>query len=462
MDVKVKILGAARTVTGSRFLLEIGHYKILIDCGLFQGLKELRLRNWSLFPVEPSSIDAIVLTHAHIDHIGYLPRIYKEGFAGPVYCSTPSAALAPIMLEDAARLQMEEARYAAQKGYSRHEKPRPLYDTNDVAQVLPLIQGIDYDSPFSPFPGIEITFSQAGHIIGAASVKLKISGERLNKTLLFSGDIGAYTDPIHPKPDAPLQADCLFLESTYGDRVLDASHVEDELADTISHTFRNHGCVLIPAFAVGRTQLMLYYLGKLIREYKMRPFPVYIDSPMAMRATQLYKKYLQDSRPDEDVSDWFNFEQLHYCNSQEDSIALNQIKSGAVIISASGMATGGRILHHLYHRLPRESDTVLFTGYQAEATRGRRILEGEQEIRIFGENIPVKCKIARLQGISAHADQTGLLQWVRQIDNAPKFTFLVHGEPESMEGLTQKLAEEKGWKAIIPEYMESFSLFEGL
>ncbi|MDA0195172.1 MAG: MBL fold metallo-hydrolase [Bacteroidetes bacterium] len=466
MNVRIRFLGGAGSVTGSRFLLEIDNYKLLIDCGLFQGLKELRLRNWDDFPVDPKSINAIVLTHGHIDHSGYLPRLVKQGFNGTIHCTSPTEDLLEVLLTDAAKLQEEEAGWAKKKGYSKHENPQPLFTSEDVLAYLSILNGHNFQERIKISDTIVGTFQPAGHILGASSILLEIFGNQQTKTILFSGDLGRDDDPIHGRPQKAPQADVLFIESTYGNRNHHDGNIEQEFASIINDTI-NHGCLLIPSFAVGRTQLLLFYIEKLLETNQIPAIPVYVDSPMAISATSLYRKHLDNHiLDDEDLRDIgcaFDHPLIKYHRLKELSANLNTIKTGAVIISASGMCTGGRILHHLYHRLPRANDTVLFVGYQADGTRGRRILNGEPTIRIFGVDVPVHSRISNIDGLSAHADQQNLLHWLDNISSAPKRTFVVHGEKENSEGLASKIRLEKGWdNVIVPQYLESLEIFEGI
>jgi metallo-beta-lactamase family protein len=466
MDVRIKFLGATETVTGSRYLLDIGDYRLLVDCGLFQGLKDLRLRNWSLFPVEPNTINAVLVTHAHIDHVGYLPRLYKEGFRGQIYCTQASADLIPMMLADSAKLQEEEAEYAARKGFSKHSQPQPLYTQQDAARITPLLYPLDNDLPFVLTPQISFTFRDAGHLLGAAIIEMMITGEKMNKKIVFSGDLGIDDDPLLYAPTPIAEADVLLIESTYGNRDREPNDPKEDLAQAVENAFAHGGCVVIPSFALGRTQTLLHYFKELFLSGRLRPCPVYVDSPMATRATGLYEKHLDIYRHhDEKFSQkgFFEFPTLHFCADQEESQRINRIQSGAVIISAGGMMTGGRILHHLYNRLPRPQDTLLIVGYQGEGTRGRRILDGEDHIKIFGELVPVRCQVQVIDGLSAHADHGGLLAWAANFSKAPKFTFIVHGEKAGAQTFGEELKAKLGWsRVIVPQYLESFSLFEGI
>ena len=466
MDVRVKFLGGAQSVTGSKYLLEIDDHKVLIDCGLFQGLKELRLRNWDIFPVDAYSINQVVLTHAHLDHSGYLPRLFKEGYLGPVFCTKPTEDLLQLILLDSAKLQVEEANFARKKGYSKHANPQPLYDINDAKMVLPYVKSFEYDTDVSLTDKISVRFLDAGHLLGSAIVELTVHGDNQVKKIVFSGDLGRNDQPILRDPSVISGADVLFVESTYGDRNNPVNSPKAALRDFILETLENKGCMLIPAFSVGRTQQIIYYLKELLEENQIPDLPVYIDSPMAINATDIYKQHSKYHKlSDHDLGNTrrvFEYKNMHYVREQNRSVELNSVKSGAIIISASGMCTGGRILHHLYHRLPRENDTLLFVGYQAEGSRGRRILDGEPKIKMFGEEVEVKCHIRHLDGLSAHADKTELLNWLGHISDSPKITFVVHGEAKSSENFARSIRDELGWNVMVPHYLESVELFKGI
>lgn len=466
MKVRLKFLGAARSVTGSKYLLEVDNKKVLIDCGLFQGQKELRLRNWDRLPIDPKTIDLVVITHAHIDHIGYLPRLVKDGFHGRIICTHASEDLMRIMLKDAAKLQEEEALFAYKRGYSKHDKPEPLFTEEDAERVFELVDSIRFEKEVKLFPNLSLVYHNAGHILGSAIVELMLEGSVTKKKIVFSGDLGRNDDPIMHPPKAITEADILLIESTYGDRLNPIDKVEEDLAKIINEANDRNGVIIVPAFAVGRTQLMIYYFHMLMEKKAIPTLPIYIDSPMAISVTDLYERHSNEhkikvSHIDGKLISIFDDPHVHFCNSTESSKALNDIKKPCIIISASGMATGGRVLHHLYHRLQRENDTVLFAGFQAEGSRGRRLLEGEPTIKIFGEDVPVRCQVRVINGLSAHADQTELLQWLGNFKESPKMTFITHGEIESATTFSKKI-EEMGWKPIIPEYLESFELFDGI
>ncbi len=467
MDVKIKFLGAARSVTGSKYLLQVDAQNILLDCGLFQGQKELRLRNWDQLPIDPATIDVVVLTHAHIDHIGYLPRLVKDGFSGKIICTQATEDLLKIMLMDAAKLQEEEALFAFKRGYSKHEKPQPLFTTDDAKLVLLLSESHPLKTTIHLSENVSVVFHNSGHILGSAFAEFHLQGTREQKKILFSGDLGRYDDPVMFAPDAPTDADVLIVESTYGNRLNPQVDVEEQLTKIVNEACDHNGALVIPAFALGRTQSLIYYLTKLMDEKAIPLLPIYIDSPMAINVTDLYERHagihkIKVRREGSQLISIFDSPQIHFCYTREGSKALNEIKKPVIIISASGMATGGRILHHLSHRLPRTTDTILFAGYQAEGSRGRRILEGEKTIRMFGEDIPVNCHVREVHGLSAHADQSELIQWLSSIKKAPKLTFVTHGEIESATTFAQLIEEKWGWKTIIPEYLQSVNLFDGI
>ncbi len=466
MNVRLRFLGGAKSVTGSRYLLEIDNakasYKLLIDCGLFQGLKDLRLKNWEEFPINPKLINAVIISHAHIDHTGYLPKIFKEGFKGKVYCTQASKELMEIMLLDSAKLQEEEAEYAFKKGYSKHEKPQPLYTTEDVQYTLEFLSGYPYKERIKVSPQISIEFHDAGHILGSAIVEVYIEGDNQKKKLVFSGDLGRYNKPILRNPQAISSADILLVESTYGNKENPVDNPKIALANAINTAFDKGGCVLIPAFAVGRTQTLIYYFKQLIEERKIPSVPIFVDSPMGISATGIYKRNKIFHTMNDDAVSIFNYQNVRYCRSQQESIAINNIKNRCIIISSSGMCNGGRILHHLYNRLPKPNDTVLFVGYQSEGTRGRKILDGDKTTRIFGEEVEVKCNIVHLDGLSAHADKNELFKWLKNFKSAPKQTFTVHGETESMNLYAQNIRNTFGWNVTVPDYLESFELFKGI
>lgn len=465
MDVQVKFLGAAGTVTGSRYLVTAGNFRFLFDCGLFQGLKELRLRNWDEFPVDPSEINAVVISHAHIDHCGYLPKLVKEGFSGPIYCTSATAELLEIMLMDSAKLQEEEANFALRKGYSKHAEPRPLYTQEDAKRVFPLVKPFEYNQKTKINPSIEIIFRDAGHLLGSAITEVFIKGETQQKKIVFSGDLGRYHQEILNEPSSISEADILFIESTYGNKENPFIDPEETLARIVNETFYNGGVLVIPAFAVGRTQALLYYLRKLMAEDKIPDVPVYVDSPMAISATYLFYKfpgYHKIAMDKKEFARELETNMLVFVKSGAHSKSLNEIKSNAIIISSSGMMTGGRILHHLYNRLKNKNDTFLISGYQAEGTRGKKLLDHSPTIKLFGEEVPVKCKVEYITSLSGHADKEELFRWMGNFKNSPKITFTVHGEGKNIEEYTQAIRDRMKWNVIQPKYLETIKLFEGI
>lgn len=465
MDVSVKFLGAACTVTGSRYLVTAGKFKFLFDCGLFQGLKELRLRNWDEFPDDPSTIDAVVISHAHMDHSGYLPRLVKEGFTGKIYCTPPTAELLEIMLLDSAKLQEEEAAFARRKGYSSHTNPMPLYTSEDAEKVFPLIHTVGYDTITIIHDSVSIRYLHAGHLLGAAITEVVIEGSTQTKKLVFSGDLGRQHDAMLRPPAIVQDADILFIESTYGNKDNPAPDALAELRNIVNDTVARHGVLLIPAFAVGRTQVLLHYLHRLMKENKIPDIPVYIDSPMAISATYLYYKFPEYHKVDFTTSVFareLETNMLVFVKDAQYSKTLNEIKSDAIIISSSGMMTGGRILHHMYHRLRNENDTILVSGYQVEGSRGRDLIDGKPFIKIFGEEVPVKCKVVAMTSLSGHADRSELFSWMKNFTRKPKLVFTTHGEEDSILAYAENIRTQFGWNVTVPAYLDTINVFEGI
>ncbi|MEX1240113.1 MAG: MBL fold metallo-hydrolase [Cyclobacteriaceae bacterium] len=465
MDVTVKFLGATGTVTGSRFLLNVGDFRVLFDCGLFQGLKELRLRNWEEIPVDPAIIDAIIISHAHIDHTGYLPKLVRDGFKGPIYCTPPTADLMELMLMDSAKLQEEEASFAFAKGYSRHSKPLPLYTTQDAQAVFGLLVKYPFGEKVRIHERVQFVFNEAGHLLGAAVTELFIQGDHRQKKIVFSGDLGRSNDLMLRPPSAIKEADILFIESTYGDKDNPSLDPAKDLERIVNETFARNGVLLIPSFAVGRAQVLLYHFHQLMDADRIPDVPVYIDSPMATSATYLfynYPGYHQVKFNQNEFARKLETNMLVFVKSSRHSKELNAIKSRAIIISSSGMMTGGRILHHMSRRLRNKQDTLLITGYQAEGTRGRRIVDKEPEIKIFGEMVPILCRVENITSFSGHADREELFAWMRNFVDKPKITFVVHGENPGMARYAQAIREKLKWNVIEPQYLESVSLFQAI
>lgn len=456
----IQFLGATETVTGSRHLIEVDGYRVLVDCGLFQGLRELRRRNWDPFPVDPGSIHAVILTHAHIDHTGYLPRLVRDGFSGPVYATPASIELSRILLPDSARLQEEEAAYAGRAGYSRYETPLPLYTEANANAALRLLQPVNYDKRLSLTKKISFQFIGSGHILGSGFVSLNIDdGHGSEKQVLLTGDIGRYDEPILNDPEPVAEADYIVLESTYGNRAHPDYDVKERLAEIVNATYTRGGHLLVPAFAVGRTQQLIYLLRELEDEGRVPKIPVFVDSPMAVKATKLYLRHKEDHDLDMQalVKDHRNplaTNLFRLAKTRQESKGVSSLTEPSIVISASGMATGGRILHHLHKRLPDERNTVMFVGFQAVGTRGRRLVDGEKEIKMFGEYVPVRAKIETLENLSAHGDWREILRWLRGFKRPPIRVFLVHGEPEAAAALKDRIQETYGWQVEIPTYLQ--------
>jgi len=458
----IRFLGAAGTVTGSRFLVESGGSRVLVDAGLFQGLKELRLRNRAPWAVDPRSIDALVLTHAHVDHSGALPLLFRDGFAGAAHCTPATRDLCGLLLPDSGRLQEEEARYANRKGFSKHApNAMPLYSEEDALAALPALSPTAYRRRIEVAPGIAVTFHRAGHILGSALVAMEIAGPpRLR--ILFSGDLGRYGVPIMPDPEPAPAADLLVLESTYGGKRHPAASPAEALRDEVRMVTARGGALLVPAFAIGRTQEVLFTLRDLEARGEIPALPVFVDSPMALDATPIYLAHRADH--DDEMARLFASgveplrpARLTFARSPAQSKALNEVRGPCVIVSASGMATGGRVLHHLKHRLPDPRTTVLLVGFQAAGTRGWSLQNGSTTVRIHGEDVPVKARVASIAGFSAHADEEEIRRWLGTFPFPPRRTFLVHGEPPALAAARARL-EAWGWAAHVPAHLERVEL----
>jgi metallo-beta-lactamase family protein len=460
----LQFLGAAETVTGSKYVLDVHGSRVLIDCGLFQGLKQLRLRNWEPLPVNPASITWALLTHAHIDHSGYLPRLVRDGFTGPVYATNATADLLKIMLPDSARLQEEDADYANRRGFSKHRPALPLYTEQDAAAALKQIHGVQYEEDVRLNKFINARFIHAGHILGSSFIEVQTTeANREPLKIVFSGDLGRYDEPILNDPAAENDADYLLVESTYGNRLHDHTDPKDRLAEIINTTAQRGGKLIIPAFAVGRIQLLVYYLRELEDEGRIPILPVAVDSPMGVEATRLYLKHHEDH--DLDMQRVENLQKnplatrnFSLVQGRNGSKALNSLQGPAIIVSASGMASGGRVLHHLAQWLPDPASAVIFVGYQAVGTRGKRLQDGEKEVRIHGEMVPVHAHIESISSLSAHADSDEIMRWLRGFKRAPRKTFIVHGELDSSTALRDRIVKELGWEAVIPTYKEVVAL----
>lgn len=451
--MQITFLGATETVTGSKYLLSFDSKNILIDCGLFQGRKELRLRNWAPLPFDPKKIDAVILTHAHIDHTGYLPLLVKNGFKGPVYCTHGTNDLCKILLPDSAYLQEEDAKHANEHHYSKHAPALPLYTINDATRALTLFTPYAYNEKIKLADDTSFELIPAGHIIGSSFVRIQHRGT----SLLFTGDLGRMHDPVMRKP-TPLQpVDYLVTESTYGNRLHEKDHPKLLLKNIINTTHQRGGSVIIPAFAVGRSQIILHYLSELKKEKAIPAMPIYLDSPMAINATKILSHHIEDLRltPSQckelcDVAT--------YVQTPEESMELDQHKTPKIIISASGMITGGRILFHLKAYAADPRNTLLFTGYQAEGTRGGDIQHGAEFIKTHGSMVPIHAEVASIRNLSAHADYEEILEWLKPIEKAPKKTFITHGEVEAAQALKEKITTQLGWNCLVPTYKHKESL----
>ncbi|HWF89636.1 MAG TPA: MBL fold metallo-hydrolase [Pyrinomonadaceae bacterium] len=465
---RIEFWGGVGTVTGSKYLVVTDKARVLVDCGLFQGLKELRERNWEDPPFNPHGLNAVLITHAHIDHTGYLPRLVQKGFRGPVYCSRGTADLLKILLPDAGRLQEEDADYRNRHHLTKHQPALPLYTEKDAYAALELVKPLPNDgNPFEPAPGIRASFRISGHILGSSLVLLELDdagADRQGRRVLFSGDLGHYDQPIIRDPVPPPACDYLLVESTYGDRLHDREEPKVALARIINDAAQRQAPVLIPAFAVGRTQEIVYLIRELEEEKAIPILPVTVDSPMAAATTQAYanRKEEQDEQYASILTQQKHPLRTHSMNtasSREESKKLNDAKGARVIISASGMMTGGRVLHHAIRLVPDPDATIVFVGYQAAGTTGRRILDGEPEVKILGQWVPVRCRTAKIGGFSAHADWQEVLHWLEGMQGGvPRTTFLTHGEPEAADAMAQHIKEKFGWNVHVPQYGEHVEL----
>lgn len=459
MAQTIQFLGAAETVTGSKHLITFNGHKVLFDCGLFQGAKELRARNWQQFPVEPHEIEALVVTHAHLDHIGYIPKLVKEGFVGPIYCTRATLGLARISLPDSGHLQEEDARHHNRHGTS-HNPALPLYTEQEARECLQYFKTVKYDTLTQLPGGGSFRFLPAGHILGSAFAETYFdNGERI----LMSGDLGRFNTPIIKDPTMIDASEYLVVESTYGDRLHSHEPVLPKLEELLNWAVENRSVVLVPSFSIGRTQELLYYLKQLEEQGKLPNIPIYVDSPMGLSATELYTNAIEER--DEETELKFSLKEnpleprgLHMIRDAQESKRLNEAKGPVFIIAGSGMATGGRIVHHLLHHLSQPSTLVLFTGYQAEGTLGRQLLEGAPRIRLYGQEVDVHARIDKLNALSAHADQGEIMHWLQGFKIPPKRTFIVHGEPNAQGVLRDKIVAELGWNVVIPHWLESFDL----
>ena len=466
MQISITFLGAAQNVTGSRYLVKANGFRFLVDCGLYQE-RELKERDWAPFPVKPQNIDAVLLTHAHLDHCGYLPKLVKQGFRHKIYCTAATADITEIMLMDAAHLQMQDADNKRKRhdrdGRKGAHPELPLYTVNDAQACITHLTRIPYNQTTQLGPGISFTFYDAGHVLGAAMIEVKIQQNGEERTMLFSGDIGRPNKPILNDPTLFSNADYVLTESTYGDRELDApSDMYPRMVDVINSTVAAGGNIVIPSFALERSQDLLYYLSQALNEKKIKPIQVLLDSPMAVDITKIFSCYADLF--DEDMKALlkagkspFSFEGLKCMTSIEESKSINNIKEPCIIISGAGMCNGGRIKYHLIQNITRTESTILFVGYQAMDTLGRLITDGASEVRILGQQYPVKAKIVKLNGFSSHADKNELLKWISALKQ-PRQVFVVHGEESAALTYAETIRQNKGWKVTAPKYLEEFNL----
>jgi metallo-beta-lactamase family protein len=461
--ISLQFLGAAGTVTGSKYALTVGPERIFIDAGLFQGRSDLRQRNWEKLPVVAADFSALLLTHAHIDHSGYLPRLVRDGFHGPIFCTSATAELTQLLLRDCAKLQLEEAEYRNEKHLTRHSPALPLYDDKDVAATLPLLREVSYGRPVRVAPGIQATFHEAGHILGSAWLELDLTENGETLKLVMSGDLGRENAAILRDPEPPVDCDYLVVESTYGDRLHDPDPVGPRLAAIVQDCIRREAVLVIPAFAVERAQELIYILGELAAEHEISHVPVFVDSPMAAEACHIFERHREcfDSEARQHsrfAGGLLTYENLKICATSAQSKQIFRTNPPYVVISASGMAEGGRVLHHLRRSLPNPRDTVLLVGFQAEETRGRQLQDGAESIRIFGEDVPVRARIQVLDGFSGHADYAQVNRWLRHLTRPPRRVFLSHGEPPALQAQQARIHSWEGWKAEIPQPGQSYEL----
>lgn len=457
---RITFHGAAETVTGSKYLLEANGSSVLVDCGLFQGRKDLRERNWDKLPFPPKSVNAVVLTHAHIDHIGYVPRLIKDGFNGPVYCTPATEEIGELLLLDSAKLQEEDAEYANRKGFSKHKPALPLYNEYDVKRAMRKFRSVQRDEWFQAAGPIWMRYHDAGHLLGSSMIECEVRETEKVTRILFSGDVGRYDAPLYFDPKAPPACDYLVCESTYGDRDHRPEKAIDSLEEVVLGAIERGGVLLMASFAVGRAQQLIYLLGILMREGRIPEIPIYLDSPMAVSGMKIYQFYATEHDLSECLNcpndEPFNL-RVTLARTADESKRINSQRSSAVIISSSGMMTGGRILHHLRQRLPDPKNTVVIGGFQAEGTRGRALQEGARTMRIHGQDVPVRAAVVEMTELSGHADRSELQRWLQPLPT-PKKVFLTHGELTSANAFADRLRESRGWNCIVPRMGEAFEL----
>ena len=467
MQIKLAFLGAAQSVTGSRYLVETNSLRLLVDCGLYQE-RELRGRDWGAFPVPPESLDAVLLTHAHIDHCGLLPKLVREGFHRPIYCTATTAELAEITLLDSAKLQQEDAELKKQRHKREGRKGSypeiPLYTIDDARATFPLFSPVRYGETVEISEGVEATFYDAGHILGSSMIKVRVRQNADERTIIFSGDVGSWGKPILQDPTLFEEADYVLVESTYGDRLLESSEdMTSRLAEVINTTVKAGGNIVIPSFALERAQEVLYYLNQLLLENSIPHIMVFVDSPMAVSVTEVFEQHPELF--DEEMLELlhrrkspFDFPGLNLVRTVDESKAINYMAGSVIIIAGSGMCTGGRIKHHLVTNISRPESTILFVGYQAVGTLGREIVDGAQKVRILGQYYPVRARVVQLNGFSAHADRDQLLKWLSGLKRPPKRLFITHGEPSASQHFASLVREKTGWEVMVPEYREQVLL----
>jgi len=460
---KISFFGATGCVTGSRFLFETDNLRILVDCGLFQGSKENRLRNWEKFPAPPSTIDRVLVTHAHTDHAGFLPRLGKQGFSGKVHCTRPTADLCRILLLDSAHIQEEDARWANKKGFSKHKPALPLFTVSDAEKVLSQFDPVHYGEQLDLSDSIRVKFKDAGHLLGSAFIDIRKTDGKRRRKIVFCGDLGRPSSALLRDPVQVYDIDYLVMESTYGDRLHDDTSFREDLIRVIKESIEREGVLMIPSFAVGRTQTLLYVLRGLEEAGSIPVLPIYVDSPMALDALAVYEKRIKDQNLASRTlrikgKDVFRPRNLHLCDTPNQSKTISAVGSPAVIIASNGMVTSGRILHHLIQRLPDPKNTVLFVGYQAEGTRGRDMIDGKESVKIHGRHVSIGAKIENLTGLSGHADYHETLAWLMGLNRPPEKLFIVHGEPKASEALATRIREEFGWEVVVPAAEEEYEL----
>ena len=472
MSVSLTFLGAAQTVTGSKHLLEVDGRRVLVDSGLFQGLKELRERNWDPLPIDASTIDAVVLTHAHLDHCGYLPRLVNQGFKGRIFCTSGTSELAKLVMVDAGKLQEEDAARANRRGYSKHSPALPLFSVEDAWKAIDRLQPVGYGYDFEPIPGVSVRFINAGHLLGSGFARATVR-QLDNRVILFGGDLGRYGRPVLPDPEPVEHADWLLVESTYGNRVHEKDDNGDRLAGILNDTINRGGKVIVPSFAIGRVEEVLYWIRELEEAKRIPRVPVYVDSPMAVDALKMYSERMHEL--DKEITESaqaapqrtirgerlvcaFCTSRFETVTSAEQSKQVTASRIPSIVISASGMATGGRVLHHLKAALPNGNNTILFVGYQAAGTRGAQMVAGARETKIHGEIVPINARIEKLDSMSAHADANEILRWLGHFKRPPERTFLVHGETDAMFALSTRIRGELGWNVAIPAWKEQVTL----